>query len=239
MRSGEKRQILFWSWVIFIFFFFFPGPIFSASSNLPPSIPQSGDRFPWVSFSNPLSPEDQKYLGIGQKKTFNIGEIKAELVLIYFMNTNCMHCIQSFPTFNEIFKTIEQQANLKTKVRIVAIGVGDTPTEVETFKKNYGVPFPILSDRDYSAHKTVGEPRVPFLIIARKDRGGKWIVASAQVGLVGAMESRSILAPEEEFIVATVQGGKIFSIEHFIGELEAILATPPEGLKYNKRDRQS
>ena len=238
MRSGEKRQILFWSWVIFTFFFFLPGSIFSASSNLPPSIPQSGDRFPWVSFFNLLSPEDQKYLGIGQKKTFNIGEIKAELILIYFMNTNCIHCIQSLPTFDEIFKTIEQQANLKAKVRIVAMGVGDTPTEVETFKKNYGVPFPILSDREYIAHKAVGEPRVPFLIIARKDRGGKWIVASAQVGLVGAMESRSILSTEEEFIVATVQGGKIFSIEHFIGELEAILATPPENLKY-KRDRQS
>ena len=38
--------------------------------------------------------------------------------------------------------------------------------------------------------------------------------------------------------MATVQGGKIFSIEHFIGELEAILATHPENLKY-KRDRQS
>ena len=232
MGTGEKRQILLWSWVILTFFLFFPLSVFPVSPKIPPSIPQSGDRVPWLSFSNLLSPEDQKYLGIGQKKTFNIGEIKAELILIYFMNTNCIHCIQSLPTFNEILKTIEQQANLKTKVRIVAIGVGDTPTEVETFKKKYGVPFPILSDQEYNAHKAAGEPRVPFLIIARKDRGGKWIVASAQVGLVGAMESRSILAPEEEFIVATVQGGKIFSPESFVGELKAILGVDPETLKF-------
>ena len=232
MRSGEKRQIVFWSWVIFALFFLIPISVFSASTEIPPSIPQSGDPFPRLSFSNLLSPEEQKYLGIGQKKTFNIGEIKGGLILIYFINTNCIHCIKSLPTFDEIFKTIEQKANLKTKVKIVAIGAGDTAAEVETFKNNYEVSFPILSDREYTAHKAVGEPRVPFLIIARKTQGRKWIVASAQVGLVGAMESRSILASDEEFIVATVQGGKIFSIEHFIGELEAILATHPESLKY-------
>jgi hypothetical protein len=106
-------------------------------------------------------------------------------------------------------------------------------TEVETFKKTYGVLFPVLLDTDYKAHDAVGEPRVPFLIIAKRDGRGKWIVVSTKVGLMGTSEKRTATYLVGDLIVETMEGD-IFSIEQFVDELRTLLNTPAEKLKFKK-----
>jgi len=221
--------------VISALFFVSPGSLFCASPKPSTVAPRSGDLFPRLSFQNNLAPEERKYLGIGEKKIFFLDEIKAQLILIEYFNTNCMHCISSIPIFNETYQIIEQDANLKGKIKMIAIGVGNTPMEGDAYKKNYGIPHPILTDTEFKAHKAVGEPRVPFIIAARKDRRGRWIVDTAEVGLVGFMESRSNNGSENNWVSVTVPGEEVFPVENFVEELKAILATPPETLKRKTR----
>lgn len=153
--------------------------------------------------------EERKYLGIGEKKTFSIDEIQSDLVVIKFLDTNCIYCIRLLPTFKEIYRLVEEDQILKTKIRMIGIGTGDTFMKVKELKKNHPIPYPIITDTDLKAHKAVGEPRVPFVVVACKDKQNRWVGATVNVGL-------------------------IFSAENFVGELKTILNIDPETLKFKK-----
>jgi thiol-disulfide isomerase/thioredoxin len=203
---------------------------FCSSPNIPQSPPQLGDRLPKISFPNSLSPEENEYLGLGQRKNFSLDDIKTKLILIDFIGTNCNFCIQSIPTMNEIYKAIEKDTNLRSSVKMLAVAAGGTLTEVDYFKKTYGLLFPIFADPEYEAHESVGEPRVPFLIFARRDRQGRWVVVNTKVGLMGIAEARSATYLEEDVEVETLEGD-IVTLESFIAELKTFLAIKPEALK--------
>jgi len=170
---------------------------------------RSGDLFPDISLPSLFSKAEAEYLGLGGKKTFSPDEVKGDLIVIKYLNTNCPYCIKLLPIFNEVHRLIEQDSTLNGKARIVGISAGDSPTEVAEFRKRHSTPYPIVPDPEFTAHKAVGEPRVPFIVVARKDIQGKWVVATVNVGL-------------------------IFSAENFIGELKAILTIDPETLRLKK-----
>jgi hypothetical protein len=69
-------------------------------------------------------------------------------------------------------------------VKIIGVAAGNNPTEVEIFKKEYKVPYPLISDLKFDAHTAVGSPRTPFIIWIRKDAQGKGIVVSSHLGLM-------------------------------------------------------
>jgi len=209
MRFGRKNQIVFASLITLILSFFGPSSIWSVPLKNPSPVLRSGDLFPKISLLNSLSQTEKKYLGLGKKKTFSLDEIRADLIVVKYLNTNCIYCIKLLPTFNEIFQAVEQDTNLRGRIRFTAISAGDTSAEVEEFKKRYSIPYPIIPDPEFIAHKAVGDPRVPFIVVARKDKQGKWVVATVNVGL-------------------------IFSTEYFIGELKTILTIDPETIKLKK-----
>ena len=206
----KKQQISFFSLVVVtLFFIIIPEPSFGGPIVNPNPVLRSGDTLPKIFLSNVLTPEDKKYLGIGEKKIFSLEDIKSDLLVIKYLNTNCVYCIKLLPTFNDIHRVIGQDENLMARIKIIGISAGDTPLEVEAFKKSHSIPFRVVPDPDFRAHKAVGEPRVPFIVVAAKDKQGQWVVATVHVGL-------------------------IFSAEHFIGELKTILAIDPETLKMKK-----
>ena len=53
-----------------------------------------------------------------------------------------------------------------------------------SIKKEYKVPYPIISDSKFDAHAAVGSPRTPFTIWVRKETQGKGIVVSTHLGLM-------------------------------------------------------
>lgn len=174
-------------------------------------------------FLRASSPQDGSYLGIGKKKGFTVNEISAKLLLIDFINTNCPNCIRSVPAFLEIYERIERDPFLKGRVKMLAIGAGDTRTEVNHFKESFHIPYPIFPDEAFKAHDAVGSPRVPFLIIARKDRRGRWLVVNTRVGVIGEAEYRSTTYLEEDWLVLKSEEGAS-SVGDFLEELKRILS---------------
>jgi thiol-disulfide isomerase/thioredoxin len=147
--------------------------------------------FPDLTFTQVLSKGEQVYLRILQKKSFSFKEIHGDLILIEFISTYCVSCQRQTPIFNELYSSIENDPGLKGKVKMIAVAAGNNLKEVEDYKKEYKVPYPIISDPKFDAHTAVGSPRTPFSIWVRKDTQEKGIVVSTHLGLMdlkGAME---------------------------------------------------
>jgi thiol-disulfide isomerase/thioredoxin len=126
--------------------------------------PNTGELLPEITLSVPQEPEHQKYLGLPDKGQFTIPKIKAEVVLIEFFSMYCPYCQDAAPTVNQFYSKIENNSNLKKKIRLIGIGVGNSPYEVDVFRKKYDIGFPLFPDADFSIHKLLGEVRTPYFI---------------------------------------------------------------------------
>jgi len=112
----------------------------------------------------PQDPTAKNYLGLTGEGSFGISQIKAQVVLIEIFNMYCNNCQREAPRVNELYQLMNKDSKLKGKIKMIGIGVGNTPLEVEVFKKTYKVAFPLFPDADYTIHKACGEVRTPYFI---------------------------------------------------------------------------
>lgn len=112
----------------------------------------------------PQDPTAKNYLGLTGEGSFAISQIKAQVVLIEIFNMYCNNCQREAPRVNELYQLMNKDTKLKGKIKMIGIGVGNTPLEVEVFKKTYKVAFPLFPDTDYAIHKACGEVRTPYFI---------------------------------------------------------------------------
>lgn len=208
MRSEKKKQIALGGLVFLLLWFLIPEEGMPVSPKGHPPLLRSGDLLPHLSFPNLLRAEEKEYLGVGEKGSFSLTDIEARVLVISFLNTNCVYCIKSIPVFKEIFQEIDQDQNLRNRIKIFGIGAGDTSAEVAAFKEKHAIPYPIIADTEFKAHRAVNEPTVPFVVVTKRNNQGKWGVATVRVGLT-------------------------FSAKGFVAELKAILEVDPIFLKLN------
>jgi len=144
--------------------------------------PREGAPLPPFSLPSPESAEHKAYLGLSGGGTFNIGQIKAQVVIIEIFSMYCPHCQTEAPAVNQLYEKIENTPSLKGKIKMIGIGTGNTPFEVDVFKKKYRVPFPLFPDPDFVVHKAVGEVRTPCFIGVRLNNDGTNRVFLQKVG---------------------------------------------------------
>ena len=112
----------------------------------------------------------QKYLGISGKGTFKIEEIKTRVLIIEIFNMYCPHCQREAPRVNELFQLIEGRPDLREKVKLIGIGMGNSPFEVKLFKDKYGVAFPLFPDKEYELTKPLDVKATPTFIGLKKNQ---------------------------------------------------------------------
>lgn len=172
----------FWAFFLSIFLFF--------SSSLGETKPMGfAIPFPNLTFTQPLTKEEQTYLGIPKKAKFTFREIKGDLILVELISTYCVNCQRQAPIFTELYSSIEKDPKLKGKVKMIGIAAGNNPGEVETFKKAYQIPYPIFSDPKFDVHMALGGPRTPFTLWVRRDGQGNGVVVSTHLGLTESAEN--------------------------------------------------
>jgi thiol-disulfide isomerase/thioredoxin len=134
--------------------------------------PAEGGTLPVIKLPIPKSPEEKNYLGLEGEGSFTIPQIKAKVVLIEIFSMYCPYCQNEAPRVNELYNAIENNPDLKGKIKIIGIGAGNTPMEVDVFRKKFQIAFPLFPDVDYSIHKVCGEVRTPYFIGVKVNEDG-------------------------------------------------------------------
>jgi thiol-disulfide isomerase/thioredoxin len=143
--------------------------------------PSTGDVFPEITLPVPKQSNDKAYLGITDAEDFTITQIKAPVIIIEIFSMYCPFCQKEAPLINELYELVQSKSVLKDKIKIIGIGAGNTQFEVDFFKSEYSIPFPLFPDESFSVHKAVGEVRTPyfFALQIRPDGSNEIIYSKA------------------------------------------------------------
>jgi len=154
----------------------------TASVAAPTEPPPVGGFFPEVKLPIPADSGDIKYLGVNGAGTFSVDQIKAQAVIIQIFSMYCPYCQKDAPNVNRLFGLMENNPELKGKIKIIGIGAGNTSFEVATFKKKYKVEFPLIPDGDFKIYKVIGEVRTPYFIVVKLNDPKKLEVVYSRLG---------------------------------------------------------
>jgi len=103
-------------------------------------------------------------------------------------NTYCTSCPRNIPVINEVFSRTENDPKFKGKIKIIGIAAGNTREEILSYKKTHSVSYPILSDLIFTLHKALGNPRVPYTMLIKRNRQGKNKIIYTHHGIIDSPE---------------------------------------------------
>ena len=172
------KKILMFSVLVVIAIF----PLMFFSHILATNPPSKGDVLPAINLSIPKNPEERNYLGLSGSGLFKIPQIKAKAVIVEIFSMYCPYCQKDAPGVNELYRLIENNQDIKNKIKLIGIGAGNSSYEVEVFKKTYNVPFPLFPDKDFTIHKAFGEVRTPYFMVIKINEDGTHQIVHTQLG---------------------------------------------------------
>ena len=144
--------------------------------------PEKGEVLPAINLSIPKNPDERSYLGLSGSGLFKIPQIKAKAVIVEIFSMYCPYCQKDAPGVNELHRLIENNPDIKNKVKLIGIGAGNSLYEVEVFKKTYHIPFPLFPDKDFTIHKACGEVRTPYFMVIKINENGTHQIVHTQLG---------------------------------------------------------
>jgi len=175
------------STVLAMIAFLFSTTVFPVlAANQPP---QKGEGLPAINLPVPKNPDEKNYLGLSGSGTLKISQIKAKVVIVEIFSMYCPYCQKDAPGVNELYRLIENNPDIKNKIKIIGIGAGNSSYEVEVFRKTYNVPFPLFPDKDFTIHKACGEVRTPYFMVVKINEDGTHQIVHTQLGEYPGAES--------------------------------------------------
>jgi peroxiredoxin len=150
-----------------------------------------GEKLPLISLPIPKNPGEKNYLGLTGEGFFRINQIKANAVLIKVFNLYCPVCQATAVVMGELYNQIEDNPQLKNKIKLIGIGVGNNLLEVEVFKEGHHLPFPVFPDENFKIHQTLGEVRTPFFIAVKMNGDGSADIVHTHPG--GLTDAKAFL----------------------------------------------
>ncbi|MCG8377696.1 MAG: redoxin domain-containing protein, partial [Chlorobiales bacterium] len=90
---------------------------------------------------------DKDYLGLKEEaKSFALRDLTVPFLLVEVYNELCFTCQEEMPTFNDLFRAIKADGELKHRLKMIGLRVGSTPRAVVKFRREKGVLFPLFAD---------------------------------------------------------------------------------------------
>lgn len=129
-----------------------------------------GDPFPDFTVANTLTPEQCAYLKVPANAPIHLAAIPYDVVIVEFLNVYCHTCRMQVEIFNEIKQAIVADPDLKDRVCLLGLAVGNSADEIATFRSEFGPQYPILSDQDKVLFNRTGNTRgTPHTYLIRRE----------------------------------------------------------------------
>jgi len=74
--------------------------------------------------------------------------------------------MENAPVVNRLYNVIQEDAALKKDIKMIGIGVGNTPKQLEAYKTKFRTQFPLLPDQKGEIVMALGTPATPAMIVA-------------------------------------------------------------------------
>jgi len=139
--------------------------------------PLEGDMFPDLKLSLPQKMEEREYLKI-DRGPFMLSEVDSEVLIVQIFSIYCHICQKEAQNVNSLFSAMTSNSEVNSRIKLVAIGAGNSPFEVNAFRELFKVRFPLIPDGDFSVHKKLGEVRTPYFFVLLKKPTGRLVVFS-------------------------------------------------------------
>ena len=124
---------------------------------------------------------EREYLKIDQGP-FHLSQIDSAVLIVEIFSIYCPFCQKEAPNVNSLFRTILANPSIESRVKLLAIGAGNSLYEINAFRDLFKVKFPLIPDGDFSVHKILGEVRTPYFFVLLKKPTGMQVVYSRDEG---------------------------------------------------------
>ncbi|MEW6138317.1 MAG: hypothetical protein AB1733_08800 [Thermodesulfobacteriota bacterium] len=132
---------------------------------------------------------ERVYLGVGSAGNLAVAQIKADRLIIAVFNTFCTICQEDAAVLNLMYKMIEGTPSLKGRTKLVGIAAGNTEAEVEQFREEFQVPFPLFADTKFAIERAVPKDlRTPMFITVSNVEGKSLEVVKSRFGSIENVE---------------------------------------------------
>jgi len=128
-----------------------------------------GSQLPQFTLPAPDSQQTMDYLGMKKMEPGPISNIGAKLIFIEFLSVLCPHCHTNAPILNRLYKVIQEDPALAKDLKIIGICIGNNKTQVDAYKKNFKVPFPIFPDEELAIAASVEVMATPTMVLVTND----------------------------------------------------------------------
>lgn len=133
----------------------------------------------------PVSRAAAAYLGLEEGAGgFRLSQAKADFLLLEVFSMYCPYCQAEAPNVNALFGLL-RKSPAAGRIRMLGLGAGNTPFEVDFFRDKYQVAFPLLPDPDFACHKSLGGPGTPYFLLLKADGAGGFTVLHSRLGGFG------------------------------------------------------
>lgn len=144
---------------------------------------EQGGVFPDFVVEGDLSSKHLEYLKVDSSKV-RLSSIKADYLLIEVFSMYCPICQREATAVNGLYeKSLKYE-----KMRMVGVATGNTPFEVNFFRDEYKVPFPLFHDEQFEVNKGLGEVGTPYFVLVKNGGPGKLETILIHEGAVEDMD---------------------------------------------------
>jgi peroxiredoxin len=169
----------------------------SDQKHKPPAV---GDVLPVIELPVPQDGRLQEYLGISGAGLFSVDQIKADIVIIKLFSVYCPLCHKDAPKMNQLYAKIESNAELKGRLKLIAIGGDNSVQQVTQFKEEYDLKFPVFADGSGLIHRQLGSVKFPYYMGVKLDGSHNARIFYARLGQIQDVDTflKSILRTSEK-----------------------------------------
>ncbi|MFH0960825.1 MAG: redoxin family protein [Pseudomonadota bacterium] len=151
--------------------------------DTPKQISVNTDILASLKFNVPETLADKKYLGLSDGKNFQLPQVKARLLIIQIFSMYCPVCQRDAHAVNELHDLLQKVPGLRDEVKMIGVGTGNTPYEVNVFREKFKVAFPLIPDDNFAIQKALSdEIRTPTFLVVKPTAEGKLEIVLTKVG---------------------------------------------------------